>query len=116
MLLGLLAACSGGSAAAPPPCTADPPPSPGLPPPYPLENSNLAKFDGFPRDANGVIQDPKYDEHHPALVARYALALYAAYFETREEERLAGFSRQGGGLRENVVGAGGLWGGERHTG
>lgn len=98
-------------ALAPPPCTADPPPSPGLPPPYPLENSNLEKFDNYPRDADGVIYDPQYDEHNPALVAKYALALYAEHFETHEEERLADFSRQAEWLRENFVRAGafGVW-------
>ena len=81
------------------------------PPPYPLENSNLEGFADLPRDEVGVITDPRYEGHHPLLVARYALSLYAHHFRTGDPDDLVAFWPQARWLRDNLVGSGesGVW-------
>jgi heparosan-N-sulfate-glucuronate 5-epimerase len=103
--------CSGGGGQPAPICRTFSPTSSALPPPYPLANSNLEKFADFPRDADGVVYDPRYGGYHPTLVAGYALALYAHFYETGDAGSLADFLTQARWLRDRFVKLGdfGAW-------
>jgi hypothetical protein len=84
---------------------------PSAPPPYPLENSNLDGFAHLTRDDDGVVYDPTFEGYHPLLVARYALSLYAHYYQTGDPEDLEAFWAQATWLRDSFVEVGefGVW-------